>query len=139
MLENLNVLVGTTGGLLLVVAIIVGVIVNKYLNTKKSAALESINNDKIRTYVDLLWGTVESTVTSLNQTMVDGLKAQSADGTLTEDDAKLVKNTAIAMVIDSFNSESKAILSLVFEDLEKYVDTLIEAAVKRAKEQNPIG
>lgn len=139
MFENLNVVGVTATGIAVVVAIVLTVVISKFLNTKKSSVLSSIENEQIRTYVDLLLTTVEDTVNSLNQTMVDGLKAQSSDGKLTEDEAKLVKDTAVATVLDSFSENTKAILSMVFDDLEKYVDTLVESAVKKAKDQNPIG
>lgn len=139
MLDNLALIVGTPTALLLVVVIVIGVIINKYLKENKQSMLEAVNNEKIRTYADLLLDVVDNTVVSLNQTMVDELKAKSEDGTLTEEEAMEVKEIAINKVLETFGSEGTVILSLAFDDLRDYVNTLIESAVKNAKKSTPVG
>jgi len=139
MLDNIMLIAGVPGALLLIIAIIATAIIYKYLGSKKEVALETITNEKLRTYVDLLWSTVMVTVEATNQTMVDGLKAAHEDGKLTEEEAKLVKDTTVEMVLETLSADAKAVLDLAFDDLSKQVGIMIESAVRSAKNELPLG
>ena len=61
--------------------------------------------------------------------MVKEAKSATEDGKLTKEDADKVKNAVKNEIIDKLSSDTKAILSEEYKDIESYIDKLIEAKV----------
>ena len=69
------------------------------------------------------------TVQNAEQVMVKEAKSATEDGKLTKEDANKVKNAVKNEIIDKLSSDTKAILSEEYKDIESYIDKLIEAKV----------
>lgn len=104
-----------------------------FLNTKKEEAKTKTNNETVKTYIDLVADNATNVVESLNQTLVEQLKAASADGKLTAEDATNIKNTAFTMLVDTLSDDVLEIIGTVFGDTKTYLNNVIEKAVTSSK------
>lgn len=97
---------------------------------------ESIKDDATRAAVDqaldILTNVTQTVVTSLEQTTVDALKAE-ANGQLTAENAKLVKDKAITQIKSIISVDALALLQGKFGDLDSYIGHLIEGTVFQIK------
>lgn len=79
-------------------------------------------------------GTAVSTaVDSLSQTVVEGLKAQSADGKLTEEDAKKILNEAASKAESMISATTIAFVQEQGKDISEYLVDKIEAYIATKK------
>lgn len=83
-------------------------------------------------YVGLLLKSIDMVVVSLNQTLVDKLKADN-DGKLSKDEALQVYKEAEQMVLKTLTDEGKEMLNHVIGDVPKFIKMGIEASVKKNK------
>ena len=104
-----------------------------FLDAKKQEALTKSKNDTVKTYVELVADNAINVVTSLNQTLVEGLKKASEDGKLTLEDANNIKNTAIIMLTDTLSEDIQEVLEETFGDLQSYLSNVIEKTVVMIK------
>ncbi|MDD5016603.1 MAG: hypothetical protein PHO15_00715 [Eubacteriales bacterium] len=72
-------------------------------------------------------------VAGLQAAVVDGLKEKSADGKLSENDAKEVASTAVSMFLSDLSSKSLAVLEQNADDLTAYIGNMIEAKLAALK------
>ena len=97
------------------------------------AETEKIKNEDQRNLVKATIERVDNlakiTVQNAEQVMVKEAKSATEDGKLTKEDADKVKNAVKNEIIDKLSSDTKAILSEEYKDIESYIDKLIEAKV----------
>ena len=97
------------------------------------AETEKIKNEDQRNLVKATIEKVDNlakiTVQNAEQVMVKEAKSTTEDGKLTKEDANKVKNEVKNEIIDKLSSDTKAILSEEYKDIESYIDKLIEAKV----------
>ena len=97
------------------------------------AETEKIKNEDQRNLVKATIEKVDNlakiTVQNAEQVMVKEAKSTTEDGKLTKEDADKVKNAVKNEIIDKLSSDTKAILSEEYKDIESYIDKLIEAKV----------
>ena len=97
------------------------------------AETEKIKNEDQRNLVKATIERVDNlakiTVQNAEQVMVKEAKSTTEDGKLTKEDADKVKNAVKNEIIDKLSSDTKAILSEEYNDIESYIDKLIEAKV----------
>ena len=97
------------------------------------AETEKIKNEDQRNLVKAAIERVDNlakiTVQNAEQVMVKEAKSTTEDGKLTKEDADKVKNAVKNEIIDRLSSDTKAILSEEYKDIESYIDKLIEAKV----------
>ena len=102
----------------------------KFLYAKWTEGKVQIENEKIATTLDSVVTMVLDVVEATNQTFVDELKKK---GEFTEEAAaeafRISKDKALTML----STESADIISVVYGDVNIYLDTLIEATVKQLK------
>ena len=97
------------------------------------AETEKIKNEDQRNLVKATIEKVDNlakiTVQNAEQVMVKEAKSTTEDGKLTKEDADKIKNAVKNEIIDKLSSDTKAILSEEYKDIESYIDKLIEAKV----------
>ena len=102
----------------------------KFLYAKWTEGQAKIDNEKISATLDNVVKMVLDVVESVNQTFVDELKKK---GEFTKESAeeafKKSKETALIML----SNDAAGIISMVYGDVDVYLDTLIEATVKQLK------
>lgn len=102
----------------------------KWVNAKAKELKATTDNVYTHKYIEMLQDTIIKTVIAVNQTYVDALKQQgSFDKAAQEEAFKRVYET----VLLSLNEEAYEYLNNIFGDLQTYITTQIEAAVKEYK------
>ena len=96
-----------------------------YILTKK------INEDRIKTALDILDDTTRSVVLNLNQDYVP--KLRNNDGVLSEENKKSIKEKAFFMIKSQIKSETLDFLAKNGYDVEGRIYILIESQVYKAK------
>ena len=75
----------------------------------------------------------DTVVASLQQTVVEGMKARSTDGKLTAEDAREIADMAIEQFLSDLSAKSTALLEDNASDLVQYVSNLLEARLLKLK------
>ena len=102
----------------------------KFLYTKWTESKTKIENDTISTTLDNVVVMVLDVVESVNQTFVDELKKK---GEFTKESAEEAFNKSKEIALTMLSNDAADIISMVYGDLDVYLDTLIEATVKKLK------
>ena len=102
----------------------------KFLYAKWTEGKVQIENEKISTTLDSVVKMVLDVVESVNQTFVDELKKK---GEFTEDAAKEAFNKSKETALKMLSEDATNIIIMVYGDIDVYLDTLIEATVKKLK------
>lgn len=78
---------------------------------------------------------VDSTVTALQQTLGDDIKASiaAADGKYTRDDLLALTDTALGTIKSQLTDAAKEALSTVYNDLDSFIVDLIQTKVRYLK------
>jgi len=97
-----------------------------------------IDSERARVVLERLNHAAFSVVASLQQSVVDGLKAAAEDGKLTPEEIAEIKERALDEVIRHLGGEKGAAkhaasLGLEMEDFEHVIETRIEAEVQQNK------
>lgn len=95
---------------------------------------ERTHSEALRSAIAEAETVADSVVASLQANVVEGLKAKSADGKLSQDDIKMVTTKAFDMFVSDLSAKSLAVIAGNADDIGAYVRNLIEArllAVKR--------
>ena len=103
-----------------------------WLKMKVDELKERINNEKFNKYLDILHELISSNVIMVNQTLVDALKKE---GIFTKEDQIEAFNIVKTNVLNSLQTEAVLILKSVIDDLDTYINTEIEAAVRINKKE----
>lgn len=119
----------------LLVGLVVSVIkyVKALIDAKTAEITANIKDTKIKSAISSAEDCVTTVVLEMAQTVVDDLKAKSADGKLTEDEIKAIKAAAFEKVKKLISGDIYATLSTVFSDVEAWLKCKIEAEVKKLK------
>ncbi|MGQ9780090.1 MAG: hypothetical protein ACUVRM_09490 [Bacillota bacterium] len=117
----------------LVVALILWVLGQgaRYLSARRKESL-------LATALFSLNQVVADVVKELNQTVVAELKAKSADGKLTPDEAVQIRNKAIELVLLRLKSETLKIVGEALGPIVAVITSKIEAAVWDSKHPRPL-
>ena len=99
---------------------------NKWIRTKT-------DSEEVLTTMDSVYQIVEVTVADANATIVAGMKAAAADGKITEEEAKEIKDSVFSQIKNNIPPKSAKVLSKVIADLDAYLMSLIEKLVSEAK------
>jgi hypothetical protein len=102
----------------------------KFLYAKWTEGKAKIENEKISTTLDSVVTMVLDVVESVNQTFVDELKKK---GEFTEESAKEAFNKSKETALKMLSKDAADIITMVYGDIDVYLDTLIEATVKQLK------
>lgn len=105
----------------------------QFLKTKGNQITESIDNDLAAKYIRMLTETICSCVEETNQTYVDALKKA---GTFDEKAQKEAFEKSKEAVMKILNEDAKNYLANIYGDLDKLIESMIEAQVKRAKKSS---
>lgn len=88
---------------------------------------EKTHNEELYAALDEAQTVADQVVAGLNATVVGELKAKSADGRLSVDEAKEVAQKALNMFLSDLSARSLAVLENNADDLAAYVRNLLEA------------
>ncbi len=102
----------------------------KFLYAKWTEGKVKIENEKISTTLDSVINMVLDVVESVNQTFVDELKKK---GEFTEESAKEAFNKSKETALKMLSNDAADIITMVYGDVDVYLNTLIEATVKQLK------
>lgn len=105
----------------------------QFLKIKGNQITESIDNDLAAKYIRMLTETICSCVEETNQTYVDALKKA---GTFDEKAQKEAFEKSKEAVMKILNEDAKNYLANIYGDLDKLIESMIEAQVKRAKKSS---
>lgn len=102
----------------------------KWINAKANEIKANAKDQKVQKYISMLNDTIVSAVIAVNQTYVDALKEKNAFTKEAQEEAfKRVWETVIATMTE----EADTYISEVIGDLDEYIRTKIEEAVKENK------
>jgi uncharacterized membrane protein YhiD involved in acid resistance len=90
-------------------------------------------NEAIKAALDEAKSVADQVVASLQQTMVDELKAKSADGKLSAEDIKAISTKAFDMFVSDLSQKSLALIADNANDITAYVKNLIESRLTLLK------
>lgn len=90
-------------------------------------------NEAVKAAMDEAERVADSVIASLQQNVVEGLKAKSADGKLSADDARDVADQAIDMFISDLSSKSLKVIQDNADDISAYIQNLIESRLLQSK------
>ncbi len=90
-------------------------------------------NEALLTAITEAQTVADNVVASLQQNVVDGLKASAADGKLSSDDAKNVMESAIKMFCMDVSDGALRLIENNTEDAAEYIRRLIEARLVQMK------
>lgn len=99
----------------------------------KEKIREGVKNDQLFKYIDLAGKTVTDVVLSLNQSVVNDMKAKAEDGKLTEEEILEIKDKALSLIQSSLSDSAVEALSTVYKDLPTVYQIWIEKAVSKSK------
>lgn len=115
---------------------LLGIVTNylvQYLKLKGTQIAESTNNELAEKYIKMLTDTVCNCVEETNQTYVDALKETGAFDAAAQKEAFEKSKNAVLRVL---SDDAKEYLSSFYGDLDKFIESLIEAQVKSAKKSS---
>ena len=102
----------------------------KWINAKANEIKTKTKDEKIQKYIGMLDNTITTAVIAVNQTYVDALKEKNAFTKEAQEEAfKRVWETVVATMTE----EADTYISEVIGDLDEYIRTKIEEAVKENK------
>ncbi len=96
--------------------------------------MSKTENEAILMALDESKTVADNVVASLKSTLVDGLKAKSADGKLSADEAGEVAKKAMDMFFADLSSKSIEVLNCNADDISAYVSNLLEARLLALRE-----
>ena len=109
---------------------IITVYLGKFIYAKWEETRGNIKNTEVQKTLDEVVEMVVNVVNATNQVMVDTLKSK---GEFTQEAAAEAFNKSKETVLQMLSTESAEIISTVYGDVNVYLDTLIEATVKKLK------
>lgn len=98
----------------------------KVLQAKRDQVIERTENEVLEKYVRMLNQTITDCVVATNQTYVEDLKNKNA---FDSDAQKQALNKTYTAVMTVLTEEAKVYLANIYEDLNAYILTKIEAEV----------
>ena len=102
----------------------------KWVKAKAAELKANTDNVYSKKYIDMLQDTIINAVIAVNQTYVDSLKEQ---GQFNKEAQEIAFKRVFETVVTTLNEEAYNYLNETIGDLNNYITTLIEAAVKENK------
>lgn len=102
----------------------------KWLNAKANEIKTKTKDETVQKYISMLNDTIVSAVIAVNQTYVDALKEKNAFDVEAQKEAF---NRVYETIIATMTEEADKYLSEAIGDLDEYIKTKIEEAVKEHK------
>lgn len=103
-----------------------------YINKKKKALQQEMNNEMVNKYSNMLEKTIAECVQATNQTYVEALKKKNA---FTPEAQKEAFNKTLEAVMSILTEDCMEYLSTITTDVNAYIYNKIEADVNLAKKQ----
>ena len=119
-----------------VITFIIAPFVIRLTNAKVVEIAAKTKDARLKAVIADVGSAVATAVDSLAQTTVESLKAASADGKLTADDAKSILNQAAAKAETMLTADTIAFVQEQSKDVGEYLIDKIEAYIKSQKEAN---
>ncbi len=91
-------------------------------------------NEAVRAALDEARTVADNVVASLKATLVDGLKAKSADGQLSAAEAREVAKKAMDMFLSDLSARSLGVIKSNADDAAAFVGNLLEARLLALRE-----
>lgn len=129
MLEKIITYPGVVDMFILVLTALCGYFLT-YINKKKQALQQEIDNELVTKYMDMLEKTISDCVTATNQTFVETLKKK---GAFTKEAQAEAFSLTFNNVMTILNKDCYEYLQNITSDVEKYITNKIEAEVNFAK------
>ena len=129
MLEKIITYPGVVDMFILVLTALCGYFLT-YINKKKKALQQEIDNELVTKYMDMLEKTISDCVTATNQTFVETLKKK---GAFTKEAQAEAFSLTFNNVMTILNEDCYEYLQNITSDVEKYITNKIEAEVNFAK------
>ena len=109
-----------------------------FLKSKVQKNKSEILKNTLSNALDILQSTVETTVVSLQQTIGDDIKEslRNKDGKYTREDLLALKDKAFQIIVDQVDVAILDTVNTVYDDLEGYINNLIEVSVRKLKESS---
>lgn len=101
-----------------------------YINKKKQALQQDINNELVTKYTNMLEQTIIDCVTATNQTYVEALKKE---GAFTKEAQREAFSRTLNNVMSILTEDCYEYLATITSDVDKYIANKIEAEVNFAK------
>ena len=101
-----------------------------YINKKKQALQQDINNELVTKYTDLIEQTIIDCVTATNQTYVEALKKE---GAFTKEAQREAFSRTLNDIMSILTEDCYEYLTTITSDVDKYIANKIEAEVNFAK------
>lgn len=127
-LPSLSILIGALVSYLLVKA-------TTKLKAQTKIIQDKATRDLADKTLDTLTHLVSVNVTSAGETIVKELKASTLDGVLNKEDAKNILEIVKGKVVTQLSESGKEALSTTISDLDGYIESAIETALKQIKAQ----
>lgn len=104
-----------------------------FLDAKTAEVTANIKDANVKNAINSAENCITTVTAEMSQTVGEDLKAKSADGKLTAEDAAQIKADAVAKVQSLLSDDILQTITTVHGDAEAWISSKIEAAVKAAK------
>jgi len=101
-----------------------------YLRAKSEQIRRKIDDDTINKYIYLAEDIIATAVLQVNQVFVEELKK---DGKFDKERQQEAFNKCKEIVLTLLNDNAKTVIEFIFGDLNRWIDSQIEATVHRSK------
>jgi hypothetical protein len=104
--------------------------VKKYLAEKTAAIQADAKITELDYYLSKGINLIDIAVKATNQSLVDGIKAASADGKISEEEAVAIFNTTRDNIMAAMTPQIKTSIETIYGDVNNFVKQQIEACVR---------
>lgn len=119
--------------LLIAILPILTTFIVRLLNMKSNEIKELTKNSRLDKYIDYVADIIKKSVIAVNQTFVEKLKEQ---GNFTIEKQKEAFELAKKKILSMLNEDAKKALTMIYGDLNTFLDAQIEATVNNLKNQS---
>lgn len=119
--------------LLIAILPILTTFIVRLLNLKSNEIKELTKNSRLHKYIDYVADIIKKSVIAVNQTFVEKLKEQ---GNFTIEKQKEAFELAKKKILSMLNEDAKKALTMIYGDLNTFLDAQIEATVNNLKNQS---
>ena len=119
--------------LLIAILPILTTFIVRLLNMKSNEIKELTKNSRLDKYIDYVADIIKKSVIAVNQTFVEKLKEQ---GNFTIEKQKEAFELAKKKILSMLNEDAKKALTMIYGDLNTFLDAQIEATVNNLKKQS---
>lgn len=116
------------------VGLVFSIVVLPLVNAAFAWLKNRTKNEAVRAALDEARTVADNVVASLKATLVDGLKAKSADGKLSADEAREVARKAMDMFLSDLSARSLEVIQCNADNIASFVGNLLEARLLALRE-----